>query len=212
MAREGEYVMSIIGAFLETAAVEGMKTPVITEGAITSDGVYANLESTMRMQNVEAINLDKIEATKITPEVISVEPIEQYKTIDEVLKGASEAEKAIYEEAGLEKTVINNREVLMRTDIDYSAKDQFGRTNLERMEQGLAPLVDGKPVELHHIGQDMDSPLAELTQSEHRGEGNYSVLHENGKDSTINRNVFNAEKEAHWKARAEQIKAAGGIS
>lgn len=208
--------MPIIGAILGTTAVEGTKTAVITEGVkapvITPDVVYGNLESTIAMPNLEVGNLDKVEATKITSEVINVEPVEQYKTVDEALKGASDAEKTIYEEAGLEKTVINNREVLVRTDIDYNAKDQFGRTNLERMEQGLAPLVDGQPVELHHVGQEMDSPLAELTRTEHRGEGNYSVLHEAGKESTINRNVFNAEKEAHWKARAEEIKAAGGIS
>ncbi|TKI71894.1 hypothetical protein FC756_03615 [Lysinibacillus mangiferihumi] len=203
-------IESILGA------VEGAKTAVITEGVkapvTMPDVVYGNLESTMEMQNIEPTNLDKIEATKIAPEAINIEPIDQFRTVDEALSEASEAEKAIYEEAGLEKAVINDREVLIRTDIDYSAKDQFGRTNLERMEQGLAPLVDGQPVELHHVGQEMDSPLAELTRGEHRGEGNFSVLHEAGKESTINRNVFNAEKEAHWKARAEEIKAAGGIS
>ncbi|MFS0876082.1 HNH/ENDO VII family nuclease [Solibacillus isronensis] len=208
--------MPLIEAILGGAAAEGAKTAVITEGVkmpvIMPDVVYGNLENTMAMPNLEVGNLDKIEAAKIAPEAINIEPIEQYKTVDEALSGASEAEKTIYEEAGLEKTVINNREVLIRTDIDYTAKDQFGRTNLERMEQGLAPLVDGQPVELHHVGQEMDSPLAELTRTEHRGEGNFSALHEAGKESTINRNVFNAEKEAHWKARAEEIKVAGGIS
>lgn len=208
--------MPLIEAILGGAAVEGAKTAVITEGVkapvIMPDIVYRNLENTMAMPNLEVGSLDKIEAAKIAPEAINIEPIEQYKTVDEALYGASEAEKMIYEEAGLEKTVINDREVLIRTDIDYTAKDQFGRTNLERMEQGLAPLVDGQPVELHHVGQEMDSPLAELTRTEHRGEGNFSVLHEAGKESTINRNVFNAEKEAHWQARAEEIKAIGGIS
>ena len=208
--------MPLIEAILGGAAAEGAKTAVITEGVnmpvTMPDVVYGNLENTMAMPNLEVGNFDKIEAAKIAPEAINIEPIEQYKTVDEALSGASEAEKTIYEEAGLEKTVINDREVLARTDIDYNAKDQFGRTNLERMEQGLAPLVDGQPVELHHVGQEMDSPLAELTRNEHRGEGNYSVLHEAGKESTINRNVFNAEKEAHWQARAEEIKATGGIS
>ena len=208
--------MSIIGTVLGTSAVEGTKTAVITEGVkapvVTPDIVYGNLEKTLAMPNIEVRNLDKVEAVKITPEVITTEPVEQYKTIDEALKGSSDAEKTIYEEANLEKIVINNREVLVRTDIDYDAKDQFSRTNLERMEQGLAPLVDGKPVELHHIGQEMDSPLAELTRTEHQGGGNYSILHEVGKESTINRNVFNVEKEAHWQARVEEIKVTGGIS
>lgn len=208
--------MPVIESILSAATVEGVKTTVATEGIVAPmkfpEVVYENVENTMGMPNVEPMYLEKIEATKISPEAINIEPVEQYKTVDEALKEASEAEKAIYNEAGLEKTVVNEREVLVRTDIDYGAKDQFGRTNLERMEQGLAPLVDGQPVELHHVGQEMDSPLAELTRTEHRGEGNYSVLHEAGKESTINRNVFNVEKEAHWQARAEQIKAAGGIS
>lgn len=33
------------------------------------------------------------------------------------------------------------------------------------MEKGLSPLdKDGQPYELHHIGQKMDAPLAELTK------------------------------------------------
>lgn len=208
--------MPLIESILSASTVEGAKTTVATEGFVSPitfpEVVYDKVENTMGMPNIEPMYLNKIEATKISPEAIDIKSVEQYKTVDEALKGASEAEKGIYEEAGLEKTVINEREVLARTNIDYNAKDQFGRTNLERMEQGLAPLVDGQPVELHHVGQEMDSPLAELTRTEHRGEGNYSVLHEAGKESTINRNVFNAEKEAHWQSRAEQIKAAGGIS
>ncbi|OCS92493.1 HNH/ENDO VII family nuclease [Caryophanon latum] len=208
--------MSVLATIFGGAATEGVKTAAITEGTratvITPEIVYGNLESTMAMPNLEVSNLDKVEATKISAETVNVELVERYKTVDEALKGASEAEKAIYEEAGLEKTLVNEREVLARTDIDYEAKDKFGQTNLERMEQGLAPEIDGKKVELHHIGQEMDSPLAELTRPEHRGEGNYSILHDVDKESTINRNAFNAEKEAHWKARAEQIKTAGGTS
>ena len=44
------------------------------------------------------------------------------------------------------------------------------------MLDGKPPLADGKPVELHHIGQRQDSPLAELTFNEHKS--NYSNLHE----------------------------------
>lgn len=207
--------MPLIESIIGAAAIEGGKAAVVMEGvkahAILPEIVYSNLEVTMEMPNVEAINLDKIEATRIMPEVISIEPVEQFRTVNEALSKATEAEKLIYKEAGLEKAVVNGREVLIRTDIDYTLKDQFGRTNLERMEQGLAPLLDGKPLELHHIGQEMDSPLAELTPGEHRSEGNFSTLHEAGKESVINRNVFNAEKEAHWKARAEEIKVLGGI-
>ena len=49
----------------------------------------------------------------------------------------------------------------------------------ERMKNGLSPLTKkGDTVELHHIGQKQDSPLAELATQEHRGKGNYAILHD----------------------------------
>lgn len=188
----------------ETAAVEVTK-PILREE------VYTNLEKTLTMDPVMNLEPETLEAISLTTKEVVIDEGIHYKTLDEALKEASIDESKIYEEAKLTEATVNDREVLIRTDIDYEAKDQFGRTNLERMEEGLAPLVDGQPIELHHIGQEMNSPLAELTKMEHRGESNYSVLHDTAKESEINRALFNLEKEAHWKARAEQIKAAGGI-
>lgn len=186
----------------ETFAVEAIE-PVLTEN------VYTDLETTIATPiEVESTILESV---SIEAEEIVIHEGAQYKSLEEALTDASENEIKIYNDAGLVESEVNGREALTRTDIDYEAKDQFGRTNLERMEQGLSPLVDGQPVELHHIGQEMDSPLAELTPTEHRGEGNYSTLHDVTKESEINRTIFNAEKEAYWKARAEQIKAAGGV-
>ena len=120
----------------------------------------------------------------------------------------SEAEAGIYENANLEPAQVNGKDALVRTDIDYDQKDALGRTNLERMKAGLAPLdTQGKPIELHHIGQKQDSPLAELTCGEHRGKGNDNVLHDKLKESEINREDFNKERQDHWKARAEQIES-----
>ena len=65
---------------------------------------------------------------------------------------------------------------------------------------------DGKPYQLHHIGQNADSPLAELTQSEHIGGGNNKILHDVTKESEIDRGDFKTERAEHWKARAEDIK------
>lgn len=125
------------------------------------------------------------------------------KTIDSI---GSEEEADIYAEANLEPQEVNGRECLIRTDIDYDQVDDKGRTNLERMEKGLSPLdKDGQPYELHHIGQKMDAPLAELTKKEHISDGNYNVLHES-KESEISRSEFNKERADHWKARAGEIK------
>ena len=118
----------------------------------------------------------------------------------------SEAEARIYEDANLEPAQVNGKDALIRMDIDYDQKDLFGNTNLERMQMGKAPLdANGKPIELHHIGQKQDSPLAELTSSEHRGNGNDNVLHNKQKESEINREDFDKERKDYWKARAEQI-------
>lgn len=129
-----------------------------------------------------------------------------FTTVLQEFETASDKEIEIYENANVELSEINDREVLIRTHIDYDEKDVFGRTNLERMEQGLAPLSEGKPIELHHIGQRMDSPLAELKVEEHRGAGNDGILHDKTIESSIDRVEFNAEKIEHWKTRAEEIK------
>jgi hypothetical protein len=125
---------------------------------------------------------------------------------DEIVDSiATMEEYEIYKNAGLVAVKIDGKWCLVRTDIDWNQKDEFGRTNKERAEQGLAPLdKNGKPVELHHIGQKADSPLAELTQEEHRGKGNDSVLHDKNKDTEIDRGEFQKEKEEHWGARAKE--------
>jgi hypothetical protein len=118
----------------------------------------------------------------------------------------SEAEAKIYEDANLEPAEVNGKDALIRTDIDYDQKDAMGTTNLDRMKSGRAPLdANGKQIELHHIGQKQDSPLAELTCAEHRGNGNDNVLHNKQKESEINRENFDKERKDYWKARAEQI-------
>lgn len=116
----------------------------------------------------------------------------------------SKDEADIYSEASVEEKNINGKECLVRTDINYSQKDEFGRTNLERMRLGLSPLdQNGNPFELHHIGQKKSSGLAELTFEEHRGNpGNDVVLHDKTRESEIDRSAFKTERQDHWKERA----------
>jgi hypothetical protein len=115
-------------------------------------------------------------------------------------------EYEIYREAGLQEAEVGEKECLIRPDIDMEQKDGFGRTNRERMEQGLAPLTpEGRPYELHHIGQHQDSPLAELTMQEHRGKGNDTILHIKTKESEIDREEFSMERANHWQNRANEV-------
>lgn len=124
---------------------------------------------------------------------------------DEIIDAIGSLEEAeIYMKAGLKEVEINGKKCLIRDDIDWDQKDEMGCTNKERAEQGLAPITkDGKTVELHHIGQHADSPLAELTSDEHRGKGNDTVLHDKAKESEIDRSVFAGERSSHWEARAQ---------
>jgi hypothetical protein len=130
---------------------------------------------------------------------------------DEIVDSIGSMEEyEIYRDAGLVEVEINGKACLIRPDIDLTQKDGFGRTNQERMEQGLAPLaLDGRPYELHHIGQHADSPLAELTMQEHRGKGNDTILHIKTKESEIDRVTFDEERGNHWASRAEEVDVDG---
>jgi len=123
----------------------------------------------------------------------------------EVRHLVSRAEAAIYEDAGLRPEEVAGRECLVRDDIDWEQTDSSGRTNAERARQGLAPLApNGRPYELHHVGQESDGMLAELTVEEHRGAGNDGILHDPERRSEIDRDEFASQRAEHWKARAPE--------
>ncbi|WP_299008788.1 HNH/ENDO VII family nuclease [uncultured Tenacibaculum sp.] len=131
-----------------------------------------------------------------------------FKSINEM--NISAEEKEIYDQAGLKKETINNREVLIQPNIDYHSPLGIPgietQTNLDRMNAGYAPLDEnGNAYQLHHIGQENNSPLAELTNEQHQANGNYSILHTKEGPSEINRKEFNEQRAEHWKERAAQI-------
>ena len=100
---------------------------------------------------------------------------------------------------------IGSKKCLIRNDIDWNQVDEKGKTNSERIKQGLSPLdKEGKKIQLHHIGQQADSPLAELTFKEHRCDGNDTILHDKKKETEIHGegNNWDTERENYWKARA----------
>ena len=119
----------------------------------------------------------------------------------------SSKELEVYREAGLSEARVCGRPALVRLDIDPRITDDFDRTNLERMEAGQPPLNgEGRPLELHHIGQHDNSPIAELKYSEHRGAGNMSILHQL-QESEIDRGNFHHFRAEYWKERARQIRS-----
>lgn len=93
---------------------------------------------------------------------------------------------------------------------DPMAVDEKGRTNIQRMEGGIAPLgYDGQSVELHHMIQLESGGIMEVPGSQHKK--GHSVLHINTSDipSGINRPGFDVLRAAYWKKRAAILKAGG---
>nr|WP_276203259.1 HNH/ENDO VII family nuclease [Pantoea rwandensis] len=79
----------------------------------------------------------------------------------------------------------------------------FKGTNIERMATGRAPVgYDGKAVNLHHMLQSQDGPIAEMSQTFHKV--NHGIIHINPNTipSGINRTEFNAWREDYWAFRA----------
>lgn len=130
---------------------------------------------------------------------------------DEVNEKISSVEELeVYQKANLKEENIDGRTCLVRDDIDMEYVDpKSGMTNQELMEKGRAPYdaKTGERIELHHIGQDYDSPLAELTEDTEHGDY-YSALHtKEGEswrnDSQKNNHYNNVERPGHWKSRVK---------
>jgi hypothetical protein len=110
------------------------------------------------------------------------------------------------------KTVVFEATTVFQRDdlFDPSAKDKSGRTNLARMNKGLAPLgKDGKSVNLHHLIQSEKGSIAEVSDSMHKKYDR--VLHINPKStpSGIDRKKFNTWKRGYWKQRAAVLERGG---
>ncbi len=126
---------------------------------------------------------------------------------DEIVDAIGSMEEyEIYKKAGLVEAEIGGKKCLIRNDIDWNQVDEKGRTNTERAERGLAPLdKNGNSIQLHHIGQHADSPLAELTFEEHRCGGNDTILHDKSIESEAHGegNNWDNERQSYWQNRAD---------
>jgi filamentous hemagglutinin len=121
------------------------------------------------------------------------------------LTDVSRVARAVPERRFWKDTVeFEGTKVYRRDDlIDPDLTDKLGRTNTERMANGLAPLgPDGKSINLHHMIQTADGPIAELTQTFHKS--NHRVIHINPSSipSGIDRREFDAWRARYWIERA----------
>jgi hypothetical protein len=128
-------------------------------------------------------------------------------TILDNIKSPEEA--AIYEKAGLKESKVGGRTALIG-EFDLNQPDPDKGTNAKRIEKYNSPIdKNGEKIELHHIGQHVDSPLAELPFSRHQQDGNYTILHDTSKETEVHGegNHWTTECRHYWKARAEEAKA-----
>lgn len=88
--------------------------------------------------------------------------------------------------------------------INPALVDRTGMTNLQRMQEGLAPIgPDGWAINLHHMLQTQSGPIAEVTATMHQ---QYSrILHINPSSipSGISRGAFDAWRSDYWMWRAK---------
>lgn len=117
---------------------------------------------------------------------------------------ASQEELDYYIENGYIEIEIEGKKVLVPKDLDLSRVDEDGKTNLERMKEGKPPLdKNGKPYNLHHIGQNKNGPFALIPEDDHRGMDSY--LHDKSKSSEVDRSAFQTEKKVIYKELAKKI-------
>jgi len=105
------------------------------------------------------------------------------------------------------KAEFNGTRVYQRNDlIDAALVDARGRSNLQRMQSGLAPIGrDGKSLNLHHTIQTADGPLAEMTATFHQQNSRVIHINPNTIPSGIDRPAFDAFRRDYWMNRANDF-------
>lgn len=132
------------------------------------------------------------------------------KIIDNAADSGKVGNKANYKFWNM-STVFNDTKVYQRDDLfDPDAlttwRDRGAVTvgsNTDRMATGRSPIGnDGKPVNLHHLTQENNSVLAEVSETMHKE--NHKTLHinPNSDKSMIDRSSFDAYRQSYWKNRA----------
>ena len=135
----------------------------------------------------------------------------------EASTGSWLSENTVTFEAKLPGGGIQANKAYQRSDlIDPMRIDpETGLTSLERMIQGKAPIgPDGKAMHLHHMTQETNSPLAEMTEKFHQDYFREIHIWTNGSTGgvnranprpKVNRKVYNEWRSQYWEHRAKDF-------
>lgn len=134
------------------------------------------------------------------------------KDIVDKIDNAEQAD--IYKKAELTEDEINDRKCLVKDiDLDYT-DPKTGKTNRELMALGRPPFdsTTGERIELHHMGQENESPFAELCENSEHGDGNDTILHDKNIDSwrqddKLKNRYNNVDRPKHWTERLKKIES-----
>lgn len=155
----------------------------------------------------EAVALKGVTLNGLTMNEAAAIQRESKYPLDVIKQFKSMKEYQIYKDAGLKAKIINGKISLVR-DIDLNYESNLAGktvTNLERMQQGYAPInpATGEYYQLHHINQNADGTLAILTELEHQG--NSSILNKPGVAKEISEAAWTKQRKDYWKAFAAAV-------
>lgn len=163
------------------------------------------LDSNTPLENSEATNIECQGLTEEEKKEIKEKTGWSDKIVDAI---RTKEEAQIYIDAGLVEGEVNGKPALLQPRINGDAYNESkwpDWSNKDLAEEGYPPRDEnGRPYELHHIGQNPDSPLAELTHEQHHCNGNFKTLH-TFEESSIDRLEFNKERRVYWEERSKTL-------
>lgn len=175
-----------------------------------------------RLHGIEALNQNNIsqETTDIQKQItetkLLLESTESALTQSESvletsrravseLVGTSDRDILLFDNKNV--TIFNGKCVIVPTGLfDPMHTDRKGRSNLERLERGLAPIGnDNEALNIHHIDQTDDGIVVVIPDSLHRKYD--GMLHSNKGQapSQIDRSAFGKWRKAYWQWVLEQM-------
>ena len=183
----------------------GTKVATATKVAVGSSGAILSSTTSTLTQPVKNVSLSAEKAVIRSSENlvrnVKILPSSSKKIFK--VRRITKLEKKFIK-SGKEVKFLGKVAVKRNFIFDSKAKDALGRTNIDRMKQGLAPIgKDGKPIELHHLKQQNNGKIVELLNTEHKNHS--KILHRYTDKSEINRNEFNKWKKQYWKERAKDF-------
>lgn len=125
----------------------------------------------------------------------------------DVIKGFRTMEQyEVCQKAGLIPKMVNGKMALIR-QIDLDFVDEMGRTNLMRMQQGLAALdpATGEEYQLYYIIEKRESTIAILTKTEYMQSDSSEIWHTAAEMPQNDRWFFEKQHDDFWKSMADLV-------